>query len=595
MDQNNHFSPPMISVEITDVEHALILMMRSMSLDQIICVMMLNNFLPKELPNKFNHIVNIINLYFMKCYEIHTIKTLIEFISTHSVYSQLFQQHSLSDMMQKYKVNNIAESEGVNELYLKPYTTECIRCKKQLKATFSHRSKTIMSLARTYKALVSTCVCQDCNIRIFPNFYIDNNKKIFTVESIKNDQYVYLNGNQIFEQNLLIDFDHQLIQNTVSFEGYTNAYNAKIKMILERQNGQRSMTYLNEKNFQMTWLLVNIVKFSFMTTNDKSIAIPMSVRDVDECNDYFLMIKSDLYEKFVKFWTRHQRFTKTCDPATCSRVFIVDGHQKANRLICQHKDIFDNTIPELGPVQMGCLYSPLRKASNIDHRFCQHHQPSKVLSSAMCHMIHENRETDLDKLALAQFIDKDGRFNDELCNVFRSGINNKSKISSYGFLATFLNCSVIVGFTEQPCAEGMRRVLHHVLTIMRFGPLPAAMCYDCACTLKLFVDKHFGSDNLKSTNFTAFLPSLPMAIDRFHVKNHKRAMCKTIMRPDHECHKGVYNAINTQVAEQGFSYLSKFKNSFRGYNYPKSTIFFTILFHLKNCAVTGISSFEQSV
>ena len=111
----------------------------------------------------------------------------------------------------------------------------------------------------------------------------------------------------------------------------------------------------------MTWLLVNIVKFSFMTTNDKSIPILMSVRDVDECNDYFLMIKSDLYERFVHFWTRHQRFTKTCDPTTFSRVFIVDGHQKANRLICQYKDVFDNTIPELGPVQMGCLYSPLRK------------------------------------------------------------------------------------------------------------------------------------------------------------------------------------------------------------------------------------------
>ncbi len=63
-------------------------------------------------------------------------------------------------------------------------------------------------------------------------------------------------------------------------------------------------------------------------------------------------------------------------------------------------------------------------------------------------------KSDLDKLALIQYIDKDGDYNDALCNVFRSGVNNKSKISSYGFLATFLNCSVIVGFTEQPCSEG---------------------------------------------------------------------------------------------------------------------------------------------
>ncbi|CAF4744132.1 unnamed protein product [Rotaria sp. Silwood2] len=142
-----------------------------------------------------------------------------------------------------------------------------------------------------------------------------------------------------------------------------------------------------------------------MTTNEKSISIPMSVRDIDECNDYFLMIKSDLYEKFVNFWARHQRFTRTCDPVTCSRVFIVDGHQKANRLICQYKHVLDYTIPELGSVQMGCLYSPLRKAPNVDHRFCQHHQASTVSSPTMHQIIHKNKETTLDKLALTQYID----------------------------------------------------------------------------------------------------------------------------------------------------------------------------------------------
>jgi hypothetical protein len=152
MNQDNHLLSPRILVEVTDEEHAFILMMRTMRLDQIMCIMMLNNFLPKELPNKFNHIMNIINLYFNKSYEIHTIKTLIEFISTHPVYNQIFQQHSLDEMIQKYLKNNVAESEGVNDLYLKPYTTECVQCKKQLKPTFSHRSKTVMSLVRTFKA-----------------------------------------------------------------------------------------------------------------------------------------------------------------------------------------------------------------------------------------------------------------------------------------------------------------------------------------------------------------------------------------------------------------------------------------------------------
>jgi hypothetical protein len=86
--------------------------------------------------------------------------------------------------------------------------------------------------------VISTCKCNDCDVENFPNFFIQKKKKFITTESIKNDQFIYLNGNQIFDQNLLIDFDQQLIQNTVSFEGYTNAYNAKIQVIKEREKQQ---------------------------------------------------------------------------------------------------------------------------------------------------------------------------------------------------------------------------------------------------------------------------------------------------------------------------------------------------------------------
>ena len=57
-------------------------------------------------------------------------------------------------------------------------------------------------------------------------------------------------------------------------------------------------------------------------------------------------------------------------------------------------------------------------------------------------------------------------------------------------------------------------------------------------------------------------------------QNHTRAMCKTIMKPHHPSHNGIYMSINTEVAEQLFAYLLKFKHSFRVYNYRKSTIFF---------------------
>ena len=114
--------------------------------------MALNKYLPMELSNKHHHIMNIINLYFNKSYEVHTITSVIEFISTHPVYDQMFQQHTLSEMIKKYQTDRVAESAGVYDLCLKPYTTQCIQCKKQLDQVFRYRPKTVISLAKIYQA-----------------------------------------------------------------------------------------------------------------------------------------------------------------------------------------------------------------------------------------------------------------------------------------------------------------------------------------------------------------------------------------------------------------------------------------------------------
>ena len=79
--------------------------------------------------------------------------------------------------------------------------------------------------------VIATCFCKTCDMEYFPNFYIHKGVKFITNDSIKNDRFIYLNGNQIFEQDLLVDFQQHLLQNNVSFEGYTNAYNSKIEMI----------------------------------------------------------------------------------------------------------------------------------------------------------------------------------------------------------------------------------------------------------------------------------------------------------------------------------------------------------------------------
>lgn len=64
MNNYNHSSSSLTLVELSDAEHTLILMTRSMDLNQMFYMMMLNNFFPKELQNKYDHIMNTINLNF---------------------------------------------------------------------------------------------------------------------------------------------------------------------------------------------------------------------------------------------------------------------------------------------------------------------------------------------------------------------------------------------------------------------------------------------------------------------------------------------------------------------------------------------------
>ena len=87
------------TMELTDEEHTLILLIRTMPLEHITHVMALNKFLPVELAKKHDHITNIINLYFEKSYEPYSVRAVIDFITNQSMYDQLFHQHNVNEMI----------------------------------------------------------------------------------------------------------------------------------------------------------------------------------------------------------------------------------------------------------------------------------------------------------------------------------------------------------------------------------------------------------------------------------------------------------------------------------------------------------------
>lgn len=127
------------------------------------------------------------------------------------------------------------------------------------------------------------------------------------------------------------------------------------------------------------------------------------------------------------------------------------------------------------------------------------------------------------------------------------------------------------------------------MTLLKSGAkLPDILFYDSACALRLHWNKVYGTKYLAKNEFTNKLYNLLLVLDRFHRKGHTRPMCRKMMNPDDDRYGTKFKNINTSICEQFFSFLTKFRTSLRGFNYPTSTLFALLLFHLKNSHTTGI-------
>jgi hypothetical protein len=73
-----------------------------------------------------------------------------------------------------------------------------------------------------------------------------------------------------------------------------------------------------------------------------------------------------IYNIFSVFWSHHDLIPECrCDKSTCSKVLIVDGHQKPRRTICRYDNVTSLiNEEELGPCNRGCPYQPRKRTNN---------------------------------------------------------------------------------------------------------------------------------------------------------------------------------------------------------------------------------------
>jgi hypothetical protein len=189
--------------------------------------------------------------------------------------------------------------------------------------------------------------------------------RYFSSNSLAHSNVFYISGKFAFSIALLDLFTDLLINCHSTFLGFCTTIISTIVRNDPSKNDFFNVDYL-AKRFEYNWLIYQTIHFQLMLGKSFGtkhlVAVPRSsqpdVRDV-----YFEELSSYLYHLFVVFWSRHKNITNVCQPGTCSRCLVTDGHQKPKRLICRVNDVVDKTIPEMGPVIIGCPYAPLRRSN----------------------------------------------------------------------------------------------------------------------------------------------------------------------------------------------------------------------------------------
>ena len=212
--------------------------------------------------------------------------------------------------------------------------------------------------------------------------------------------------------------------------------------------------------------------------------------------------------------------------------------------------------------------------------YCDHHRRRCVEEQSL-----ESKMSDDELQKYLKYLKELDR-EESQCNVGRNDMEERFEMKkrSMGFIVTFLNCGIIIGFSDSINHEGPRKITDHLLTMLKLeAKLPQFLVYDAACQLFKFWNYRFNTEHMRQTVYTEQLMKMKLVTDRFHNTIHKGKLCKTLFNPDSEENKAYFKGINTSIAEQTFSYLANFKVALRSFSYPTSILFTILLFHLKNC------------
>jgi len=226
-------------------------------------------------------------------------------------------------------------AKNFSPLLVFPHRTICSLCNTKLKIIFQSSGYVI------YCTKIKTCLlykadCQKCrrSYRTSSIYLMDQKQTLVTAESQKSN-YIHFSGSIVFSREILISFSSQLIENYATFEGFVFGTIKTIKRLRPGSEDVVTTDYL-ARSLQSVWLYYELSNFIFMTSKSTEISFPYAMSEgrttvKSKQSSRAIFIERNLnwiYHVFTTFWSHHECLFGSCNCGSCSRVIIIDGHQK---------------------------------------------------------------------------------------------------------------------------------------------------------------------------------------------------------------------------------------------------------------------------
>lgn len=304
---------------------------------------------------RYSIIRDIINRHFGTNFSTTFLQHQIEFFSSSDLFhAYLTFSVDVHQLIADYQKLN---SYSIIFTTIQPMSRKCIICKNNDNALpVFQSSKTFLFNENTLEqCIVLYSYCKVCKWSYYPSSYSQDTtrKKCVERQSFSQTNLFYFGGECIYSNKIFRAFSSALICMHASFHGFVKNYNK-----LFTNNTPFTEKRLDEKQFQINWIIFMILKLLFLWHDKDVIEIPYSLYNRDEVNLFFDQHKSELYSCFVRYWSSCQMHKSTNCTDKCTDIMVIDGHQKTARTTCKFSNCYDNTIEELGPVLVGCPRSP---------------------------------------------------------------------------------------------------------------------------------------------------------------------------------------------------------------------------------------------